>query len=243
MAGLPMQYPPSIGDCWPVGDYTRTVFAIIAKDATVEWRTKTAFLSAVVFAVLVLSILFFARDPTAVSSLDIAPGALWVTFTFAAMVGLNRAFLLERENNAMEGLLLTPVPRSAIFVGKMGGNLLFVALVELISIPLFVLFYNVSLAARLPQLIAVTAMATVAFVAVGTLLSAMVVRTRFAELMLPVLLLPFLIPPVVAAVQVTARVLAERPLSEMMGWLKLLAAFDIAFCVLSVLLFEVTLDE
>ncbi len=224
-------------------DYTRAVWAIIAKDATVEWRTKTAFLSAMVFAILVLSILFFARDPTAVSALDIAPGALWVTFTFAAMVGLNRAFLLERENNAMEGLLLTPVPRTAIFVGKMGGNLLFVALVELVSVPLFVLFYNVSLTERLPELMLVTAMATLAFVSVGTLLSAMVVRTRFAELMLPVLLLPFLIPPVVGAVQVTARILAGRPLSEMMGWLKLLAAFDIAFVVLSVLLFEATLDE
>ncbi len=227
----------------PVGDYARVVWAIIAKDAMVEWRTKTAFLSAMVFAILVLSILFFARDPTAVSSLDVAPGALWVTFTFAAMVGLNRAFLLERENGAMDGMLLTPIPRTAIFVGKMGGNLLFVALVEAISIPLFILFYNVSLAGRLPQLILVTAMATVAFVAVGTLLSAMVVRTRFAELMLPVLLLPFLIPPVVSAVQVTARILAGRPLSEMMGWLKLLAGFDIVFCVLTVLLFEATLDE
>ena len=227
----------------PVGDYARVVWAIIAKDAMVEWRTKTAFLSAMVFAILVLSILFFARDPTAVSSLDVAPGALWVTFTFAAMVGLNRAFLLERENGAMDGMLLTPIPRTAIFVGKMGGNLLFVALVEAISIPLFILFYNVSLAGRMPQLILVTAMATVAFVAVGTLLSAMVVRTRFAELMLPVLLLPFLIPPVVSAVQVTARILAGRPLSEMMGWLKLLAGFDIAFCVLTVLLFEATLDE
>jgi len=226
-----------------VGDYARVVWAIIAKDATVEWRTKTAFLSAMVFAILVLSILFFARDPTAVSSLDVAPGALWVTFTFAAMVGLNRAFLLERENGAMDGMLLTPIPRTAIFVGKMGGNLLFVALVEAISIPLFIVFYNVSLAARLPQLILVTAMATVAFVAVGTLLSAMVVRTRFAELMLPVLLLPFLIPPVVSAVQVTARILAGRPLSEMMGWLRLLAGFDIVFCVLTVLLFEATLDE
>ncbi len=227
----------------PVGDYARVVWAIIAKDAMVEWRTKTAFLSAMVFAILVLSILFFARDPTAVSSLDVAPGALWVTFTFAAMVGLNRAFLLERENGAMDGMLLTPIPRTAIFVGKMGGNLLFVALVEAISIPLFILFYNVSLAGRLPQLILVTAMATVAFVAVGTLLSAMVVRTRFAELMLPVLLLPFLIPPVVGAVQVTALILAGRPLSEMMGWLKLLAGFDIVFCVLAVLLFEATLDE
>ena len=226
-----------------MGDYARVVWAIIAKDATVEWRTKTAFLSAMVFAILVLSILFFARDPTAVSSLDVAPGALWVTFTFAAMVGLNRAFLLERENGAMDGMLLTPIPRTAIFLGKMGGNLLFVALVEAISIPLFIVFYNVSLAARLPQLILVTAMATVAFVAVGTLLSAMVVRTRFAELMLPVLLLPFLIPPVVSAVQVTARILAGRPLSEMMGWLRLLAGFDIVFCVLTVLLFEATLDE
>ena len=227
----------------PVSDYARVVWAIIAKDAMVEWRTKTAFLSAMVFAILVLSILFFARDPTAVSSLDVAPGALWVTFTFAAMVGLNRAFLLERENGAMDGMLLTPIPRTAIFVGKMGGNLLFVALVEAISIPLFILFYNVSLAGRMPQLILVTAMATVAFVAVGTLLSAMVVRTRFAELMLPVLLLPFLIPPVVGAVQVTALILAGRPLSEMMGWLKLLAGFDIVFCVLTVLLFEATLDE
>ena len=226
-----------------MSDYARVVWAIIAKDAMVEWRTKTAFLSAMVFAILVLSILFFARDPTAVSSLDVAPGALWVTFTFAAMVGFNRAFLLERENGAMDGMLLTPIPRTAIFVGKMGGNLLFVALVEAISIPLFILFYNVSLAARLPQLILVTAMATVAFVAVGTLLSAMVVQTRFAELMLPVLLLPFLIPPVVGAVQVTALILAGRPLSEMMGWLKLLAGFDIVFCVLTVLLFEATLDE
>lgn len=224
-------------------DYLGVVWAIVVKDATVEWRTKTAFMSAVVFAILVLSILYFARDPTAVSSMDIAPGALWVTFTFAAMVGLNRAFLLERENQAMDGMLLTPVPRTAIFVGKMSGNLLFVGFVELISVPLFVLFYNVSLAGRLPQLLAVTAMATVAFVAVGTLLSAMAVRTRFAELMLPVLLLPFLIPPVVGAVQLTARILAGRPASELMGWLKLLAAFDIVFCVLTILLYEATLDE
>ncbi len=224
-------------------EYLRIVWAIVAKDAVVEWRTKTAFLSALVFAILVLSVLYFARDPTAVSSLAIAPGALWVTFTFAAMLGLNRGFLLERENGAMDGLLLTPAPRTAIFVGKMSANLLFVGLIELISIPLFVLFYNVSITAGLPALLGVTAMATVAFVAIGTLLSSMVVRTRFAELMLPVLFLPFLIPPIVGAVQVTARVLGGRPLSEMTGWLKLLAAFDITFCVLAVLLFEATLDE
>ncbi len=218
-------------------------FTIAVKDLAIELRTKTAFMSALVFAILVLAILFFARDPTAVASIDIAPGALWVTFTFAAIVGLNRSFLLERENRALDGILLAPIPRSSIFLGKLLANLAFVFTVEFISLPIFVLFYNVEVWSRLPALIAVIAMTTVAFVSVGTLLSSMVVRTRFAELMLPLLLLPFLVPPVVGAVQVTARILAARPLSEMLGWLKLLVAFDIVFFVLSLLLFEVTLEE
>lgn len=196
-----------------------------------------------VFAVLVLAVLYFARDPTSVATIDVAPGALWVTFTFAAMVGLNRAFLLERENRAMDGLLLTPAPPTAIFVGKVLGNLVFVGVVELASVPLFILFYDLPIGAQLPELLLVMVMATVAFVAVGTLLSAMVVRTRFSEMMLPVLLLPFLVPPVVGAVQLTARILFDRPLSELAGWLKLLAAFDLVFLTLSILLFEATLEE
>jgi heme exporter protein B len=223
--------------------FLRASLAIAAKDLAVEWRTRTAFVSSMVFAVLVLAVLYFARDPTAVGAADVAPGALWVTFTFAAMVGLNRAFLLERENRALDGLLLAPVPRTAIFMGKVLGNLVFVGAVELASLPLFILFYDIPVWRQLPQLLLVAAMATVAFVAVGTLLSSMVVRTRFAELMLPVLLLPFLVPPVVGAVQLTARILASRPLSELAGWLKLLAAFDVVFFTLSLLLFEATLDE
>jgi heme exporter protein B len=218
-------------------------FAVAAKDVKIEWRTKTAFASAIVFAVLVLAVFYFARDPTAVSALDIAPGALWVTFTFAAMLGLNRAFLLERENHALDGLMLAPIPPSAIFVGKLLGNLAFVGVVELVSLPLFMLFYDLPIWRQLPALMMVIAMATVAFVAVGTLLSSMVVRTRFAELMLPILLLPFLIPPIVGAVQLTSRILSERPLSDLAGWLKLLGSFDIIFVILCFFLFEATLDE
>jgi heme exporter protein B len=218
-------------------------WAVAAKDLKIEWRTKTAFASSIVFAVLVLAVFYFARDPTAVAALDIAPGALWVTFTFAAMLGLNRAFLLEKENRALDGILLAPVPRSAVFLGKLVGNLAFVAVVEFVSLPLFVLFYDLAIWRQLPTLIGVMAMATVAFVSVGTLLSSMVVRTRFAELMLPILLLPFLIPPVVGAVQLTSRVLAERPLSDLVGWLKLLASFDIIFVALCFFLFEATLEE
>ncbi len=217
--------------------------AIAAKDMKIEWRTKTAFASAIVFAVLVLAVFYFARDPTAVGALDIAPGALWVTFTFAAMLGLNRAFMLESENRAMDGLMLAPISPSAIFVGKFLGNLAFVGVVEAVSLPLFILFYDLPIVRQLPALVGVIAMATVAFVAVGTLLSSMVVRTRFAELMLPILLLPFLIPPIVGAVQLTSRILSGRPLSDLAGWLKLLASFDIIFVILCFFLFEATLEE
>ena len=217
--------------------------AIAAKDMKIEWRTKTAFASAIVFAVLVLAVFYFARDPTAVGALDIAPGALWVTFTFAAMLGLNRAFMLESENRAMDGLMLAPISPSAIFVGKFLGNLTFVGVVEAVSLPLFILFYDLPIVGQLPALVGVIAMATVAFVAVGTLLSSMVVRTRFAELMLPILLLPFLIPPIVGAVQLTSRILSGRPLSDLAGWLKLLASFDIIFVILCFFLFEATLEE
>ncbi len=217
--------------------------AIARKDLKVEWRTKTAFISSLVFAVLVLAVLYFARDKTSVGDYDLAPGALWVTFTFAGMLGLNRAFLLERENRALDGLRLTPTSPTALFLGKMAGNLVFLGVVELVSLPLFILFYDVPIWRQLPLLMAVVALATVGYVAVGTLLSAMVVRTRFSEVMLPVLLLPFLVPPIVSAVQLTWRILALRPLSEMTGWLSLLAAFDIIFFTLSLLLFEAILVE
>ncbi len=221
----------------------RAAWHIAVKDVAIEWRTKTAFASGLVFAVLVLAVLFFSRDPTAVASSDIAPGALWVTFTFAAMLGLNRAFLLERELHGLDGILLTPVPRAAIFWGKFGANLVFVGAIEAISLPLFVVFYDVPIWMRFGELVLVIAMATVAFVAVGTLLSAMAVRTRYAELMLPLLLLPFLVPPLVGGVQLTARLLEGRPLSDLSGWLKLIAAFDLAFVSLSALLFQVVIEE
>jgi heme exporter protein B len=225
------------------GDFVRVTLAVARKDLKVEWRTKTAFMSSLVFAVLVLAVLYFARDKTSVGDFDLAPGALWVTFTFAGMLGLNRAFLIERENRALDGLRLTPTTPTALFLGKVLGNLVFLGVVELVSLPLFILFYDVPIWRELPLLVGVILLATVGYVAVGTLLSAMVVRTRFSEVMLPVLLLPFLIPPIVSAVQLTWRILALRPLSELTGWLSLLGAFDLIFFMLSLLLFEAILVE
>jgi heme exporter protein B len=221
----------------------RHAWAVARKDLILEFRTRTGIVAALVFTALVLTVFNFGRDPTAVAALDLAPSILWVTFTFAAIIALNRAFQLELENQAFDGLLVSPISRRSIYWGKLVANLIFVSVVEAVGLPLFVLFFNVPLGGALLPLVAVIALATVGFVAVGTLFSALVVRTRFAELMLPVLLLPFMIPPLVGAVQVTARLLGARPVNEVVGWLKLLAAYDIVFVTLAALLFPTTVDE
>jgi len=220
-----------------MAEFLRLAWAIAAKDIRLELRSRTALLSAIVFSALVLVVFNFARDPTAIAAVDLAPSVLWVTFAFGAVIALNRAFYV------LDGILLAPVPRGALYVGKLLANLAFVGMVEAVALPLFVLFFNVSLGHALGGILGVTALATIGFVAVGTIFSAMVVRTRFAELMLPVLLLPFMVPPLVGAVQVTAKLLAGRPLSEMMGWLRLLTLYDIGFVTLCILVFPAVVDE
>jgi heme exporter protein B len=226
-----------------VSETIRLALAIAGKDVRAELRSRTALMSALVFAALVLVVFNFARDPTVLAASDLAPSVLWVTFALAAMVTLNRAFTIERENGALDGLLLAPVPREALFLGKLLSNLAFVGTVELVTLPLFTLFFNVGLGQALPGLLMVTILATIGFVALGTIFSAMAVRTRFAELMLPVLLLPFMVPPLIGAVQVTSRLLVGRPLSEMLGWLRLLALYDIVFVTLCMLTFSAVVDE
>jgi len=224
-------------------DGLRHAWAVASKDLLVEFRSRTAILSVAVFVVLVLVVFNFGRDPTAVSNVDLAPSILWVTFTFAAILALNRAFQIELENQALEGLLLAPIDRSSIYLGKLIANLIFVATIELIGVPLLALFFNVQVLPFLLPLSAVIALATFGFVAVGTLFSAMTVRTRFAELLLPVLLLPFMIPPLSWAVLATGRLLAGRPLSETLGWLNMLTVYDLVFVILAVLLFPATVNE
>jgi heme exporter protein B len=224
-------------------DPIRHAWTVASKDLLVEFRSRTAILSAVVFVVLVLVVFNFGRDPTAVSTIDLAPSILWVTFTFAAILALNRAFQIELENQALDGLLLAPISRSSIYLGKLLANLIFVATVELIGVPLLALFFNVRVLPYLLPLAAVIALATVGFVAVGTLFSAMTVRTRSAELLLPVLLLPFMIPPLSWATLATGRLLAGRPLSEIAGWLNMLAVYDVVFVTLALLLFPATVNE
>lgn len=221
----------------------RQAWVVAAKDLVLELRSRTAFLSMLVFTALVLTIFNFARDPTAVSGLDLAPGTLWITFSFAGLLGMNRAFALERENRALDGLLLAPLSRSALYLGKVLANLVFVTAVEAVALPLFALFFNVPVLPVLGPLALVIALTAIGFVGVGTLMSTMAVSTRFAELMLPVLMLPFLVPTIIPAVQITSRLFAGRPFAEQFAWLKLLIGFDVVFLILCFLVFDWTVEE
>ena len=218
-------------------------WVIARKDLLIEFRTRTAFFSALVFALLGLSIFFFAWDPSAVAALDLAPGVLWVIFTFSGLLGLQRSFGVEHAERAIDGVLVSPVDREAIFLGKALANLLFVAGIQVIAIPAVAIFYNLPLTRALPVLFGVALLAAVGLVAVGTLFSAMAVNTRLAELLLPMLSLPFFVPVVMAAAQSTTRLLAARPIAEVWPWLKILIAFDIVFLTACTLAFPYTLDE
>ena len=226
-----------------MADILFAAWLIARKDLSIEFRTRSAFFSALVFALLGLVIFYYAWDPTAVSATDLAPGVLWIIFTFSGLLGLHRSFGVEAADHAIDGLLASPVSREAIFLGKALANLIFVAAVQLIAIPALVLFYNLPLGDIAAPLIAIALLAAVGLVAVGTLFSAMAVNTRLAELLLPMLALPFFVPIVIAAAQATAKLLSGRPIAEAGGWLKLLLAFDIVFVAACTLTYPFTVED
>lgn len=226
-----------------MADILSSAWLIARKDLAIEFRTRSAFLSAIVFSLLGLVIFFYAWDPTAVTAGDLAPGVLWIIFTFSGLLGLHRSFGVETADHAIDGLLASPVSREAIFLGKAIANLIFVAAVQAIAIPALALFYNLPLGEIAVPLAAIAILAAIGLVAVGTLFSAMAVNTRLAELLLPMLALPFFVPIVIAAAQATAKLLSGRPIVEAGAWLKLLLAFDIVFVAACTLAYPFTVED
>lgn len=216
---------------------------IARKDLAIEFRSRSAFLSALVLSLLSLVIFYFAWDPTAVPAVDVAPGILWVTFTFSGLLGLHRSFGVEAQDRAMDALLVAPVPREAIFLGKALANFAFVVGVQLVALPALALFYNLPLAVVAGPLAAVMLLAAVGLTCLGTLFAGITSNTRMAELLLPVLALPFFVPIVLPAAQMTAKLLAGRPFDESLGWLRILLAFDIVFLYACMLAFPFTLED
>jgi heme exporter protein B len=222
-------------------NYSSKIAAIVWKDVAAELRTKEAVSSMFVFALLTIVIFNFALDLTPVNTKDVAPGILWVTFTFAGVLGLNRSFLREKDQGCLEGLMMTPVDRSAIYFGKLLANWLFITVIEAISLPLFGIFFNLPILQ--PMILPITLLGTLGFTAVGTIFAAMAVNTRLRDVLLPIMLFPIVVPVVIAAVKSTGAVLNGRPLSEFSHWLQLMLAFDALFVATSFMLFEHVLEE
>ena len=222
--------------------YLRKVLAIVAKDVAAELRTREMLSSMFVFGLLVILIFNFTFELRAEDQATLAPGVLWVAICFAGMLGLSRSFIIEKDRGSIEGLLLAPIERSAIFLGKMLGNVLFMGLFELLILPIFVLLFNLA-AGDLPLLLGVVVLGTLGFGGVGTLFSAMAVHTRAREVLLPILLFPVVVPVILAAVKLTAAIFDRLPLAEVQNWLSLLIAFDVIFLVLSFLLFDYVIEE
>ncbi len=222
--------------------YLRKVFAIVAKDVAAELRTREMLSSMFVFSLLVILIFNFAFDLRAENQRTLAPGVLWVAIAFAGMLGLSRSFITEKDRGSIEGLLLTPVDRSAIFLGKMLGNVLFITVVEVIISPIFMVLFNLS-ADDLPMLVGVVFLGTIGFAGVGTLFSAMAIHTRAREVLLPVLLFPVVIPVMLAAVKLTAAILDRLPFADVQNWFSLLVAFDLVFMALAFMLFDYVMEE
>ena len=215
------------------------LWAILWKDVVLELRTKDIVISALVFALLVIVVFNFAVTPTPQTVAFVAPGILWIAFTFGGVLGLNRSMALERESGGLRALMLAPVSRDIIFFGKMLGAFLFMLLVEIAVFPVFAVLYNFSL--LMPGLIPVAVLATLAIATVGTLFSAIAANTRSREVMLPLLFFPVLLPAVIAAVEASTAVIQGG--SPFDRWIPFLIAFDALFLVVCPFAFHLVIEE
>jgi len=220
--------------------FWRKVLAITWKDVLSEFRTREIIFSVLVFTLLVIVIFNFAFGGGQDTIQMVAPGMLWITFTFAGVLSLNRSFIIEKEEGCLEGLLVCPVSREIIYLGKMLASLLFMLSVEVVALPIFAILFNLDISF---QLVVITLLTTVGFVTVGVLFSALAVNTRAREMVLPLLFLPIVVPLIIAAVESSGLALSGESWGEIASWLQIIGAFDVIFLVVSFWVFNYTIEE
>lgn len=221
--------------------FVRAMLAVVWKDLAAELRSRELISAMLVFALLVILIFNFALDLDPKTRGSVTSGVLWVTFAFAGTLGLNRSMATEKDRGCLDGLLLTPVDRSAIYFGKSIGNLVFMLLVEAIVLPVYTILYSVNLFN--PGLIMVIFLGSIGYTAVGTLLATMSVHTRTRDILLPILLFPLAIPVLIAAVKASAGFLTNSPFEEIKLWLNLIIAYDVIFMAVAFMTFDYIVEE
>jgi heme exporter protein B len=222
--------------------FARRALVVAWKDLLVERRSKETLNALLFFSLLLLFVFQFALGPDRERLAGVLPGVLWLGFILSALLALGRTFLLEREHDCWEGLLLAPGDKSAIYLGKLGANLTLMAIVETLVLVLFVIFFDIDLARAFPGLALVVALGTIGLGAVGTLFAAMTAHVRAREVLFPVLLLPVQIPVLLATVKATEALLLGEALGAVAHWVKLLVAADVIYVVIGLLTFDAVLE-
>ncbi len=207
----------------------RAAWIIALKDLRLEFRTKEILTATSLFALLVVTLgsLAFYTDP--VSAPNVAPGVLWITILFCGILLTGRSWAIERENDAVFAVLMAPIPRAAVYVGKSISALVLLFAVELLLVPLCLMFFQIDLGSRLLQLLALVFLGSIGFITTATLFAAVGIRTRARDLMLSVLVFPLVAPALLAAAVATRELFGGAPWSDVVDWIRILTAFDLLF--------------
>ncbi len=223
--------------------FIQPIRSIVWKDLTSEFRSKEMILSMCLFSFLVLIIFSFTLGMGLVNLKEIIPGILWVVFIFSGLMGLSRSFGAERDKGTLPGLLLCPVSRWEIFLAKMMVTLIFTVIMEIFTLSIFIILYNMNLLPYLLPLGLIILLGTVGFCIIGTIFSAMSATTRSRDVILSILVFPILVPLIIAAVQATGIILDGKSIQTIYPWLKILIAFDFVFLLLAYLTFDFIMEE
>jgi heme exporter protein B len=217
--------------------------AILRKDLRIELRTGEVVIATGLFAVLVALLAAFAFGLDTAAGAAAAPGVLWIAVAFSGILALSRTFLRERENGVFTAVLMSPLPRAALYLGKTAGVVAFLLCVEVVLVPLVELFFHAPLLAHTAALLPFYALGTLGYAAAGTLFAAMAVRTRLKDLLLGVVLFPLVAPALIAAIKGMAAVLAGGGLAAAADYLRLVAVFDLLFLVGGLWLFGALFED
>jgi heme exporter protein B len=222
--------------------YLRQVSTIAVKDLRAELRTKEAINASLAFALMILLLFSYTFDPSQEMMREVSGGLLWIVFAFAGTLTLNRSFARELPNDCLDALIAAPIPGSALFLGKCFASFVLVLAVELVSLPVFGIFYRVHWTVQFPALFGVLLLGTWALTVIGTIFSALTVNIKLREVMLPMLTYPILMPALMSAMRLTTVLVTGLPIAaDDMAWLKMLIGFDVIFTAVSLALVEAVL--
>ena len=223
--------------------YLRQIYAIVWKDLLLELRTRERIVAMLAFAVLAGVLFNYSLDRTIVRPQDVAAGLVWMTIVFGGLLGIGRTFHLEAQDGAFQGVLTSPAPKDAVFLGKTLANFVLLYLVALLVVAVFMLFFSLELGGSPGMLALVLALGALGFVALGTLFSAVSSGTHMGETLLPILIFPLLVPMIIYGVSATSRLLAGRPVSEIAGNVRMLGAFATLGVGAGAFLFRYVVEE